>query len=186
MNRILFFLLLSAALLTIAACDSNGDDDDGGGLPGSNFSAEVSGAFNLSMTGSAGFAVGTNAQTGEQAFQVSMTGTSGSGAGAVISASVFGAGRPGTGTRSFISFDDLSGGTDPAGQLFGTFQFNSQTFLSDGGTMTITDSESNRVQGNFTMTASTFTGPGLPPAQTVTVTGEFDASGVEVTGGAGQ
>lgn len=174
-NSFKLLTLVAAVALLVAACDSNGDDDDNGGIPGDmGFTAEVSGALDLSLSGSAGFGVGTNTATGAQGFSLGMTSTSGNGAGAVVSIGSAGAGRPDEGTYSFVDFDGTS---DFEGQIIGTFQFNSETYLSDSGTLTITDSESNRLQARFTMTAST---SGLPPAQTITITGEFDAPGTEV------
>lgn len=179
MKRTFFTLIVSLFLvLGLSACDgdSNGDDNPGPGQGG--FSADVEGDLDLALSGTAGFGVGQNLDTGTQGFALAMTSTTGAGAGAVISFGIAGSGRPGSGTYSIVNY--LSGPSDIVGEVVGFLQFGGNTYVSTGGTFTVTGSSENNLEGRFTMTASTVTAEGLPPAMTITVDGEFDAFGVDV------
>lgn len=183
MKRTVFTFFVSLFLiLGFSACDSGGSDDDNPGPGANSFSAEVGGDLTLVLNGTAGFGAAQNLENGAEGFALGMTTTAGSGVGAVITLGIVDGGRPDEGTYSIANYANATGAQDLVGQVIGTFQFNGETYLSSGGTMRITDSSSNNLKGEFNMTAQTFTGEGLPPAQTITIEGAFDAFGVDLAG----
>lgn len=189
-TRSLGLLTLAFALLfSLSACDStdsNEDDDGPGDTPPETVSMSI-GGDDVEMN--AFFATGEDPDTGEQGFLIYLTEAddlSGDGSG-FQSGDAFGViGRlstqPGTGTYSFadIEFNDSD---DVLRDQFGFVYFegvgtqNQRIVLSNGGTLELTTSNSDRVAGTFDIdgAAVTFDGTGSSE-EDVTIEGSFDAS----------
>lgn len=168
----LFFTLL---VLFFAGCDSN-DPEDIDDIAGT-FEIEISGDINQTITGvQAAFGAGTNSQTGVTGFGLTMGATNGTAAQSI--SLVRQNGRPGTGNHTIANF---SLGSDPeeiANELFiGTFSTGSDVFYSTGGTLNITSSSENRLEGTINMTAQSILGS----MAEITVQGSFAAVGADIT-----
>ena len=168
----LFFTLL---VLFFAGCDSN-DPEEIDDIAGT-FEIEISGDINQTISGiQAAFGAGTNSQTGVSGFGLSMGATNGTAAQSI--SLVRQSDRPGTGNHAIANF---SLDTDPeeiANDLFiGTFSTGSDVFYSTGGTLNITSSSENRLEGSINMTAQSILGD---MAQ-ITIQGTFSAIGADIT-----
>lgn len=173
----MLILLLAVAL---PACDSNGGDDDDDQQFGT-FSLEISGDAELSMEGFAFFGEAEDPDTDEQVFVIYFSETADvSATDATWALLARTSGRPGTGSYTIV---DLNQGEDdiPDEEFMmmatvGATQATSVTYIADGGTLNISQSNSNRVQGSFTTTASGFN-LGTGEEINVTIEGSFDAFG---------
>ncbi len=168
-------LIFTLFLLVFAGCDSN-DPDEIESITGT-FEMEVSGDINQTITGiQAAFGVGNNAQTGVTGFGLNMGATNGSTAQSI--SLVRQNGRPGTGNHAIANFSAGSNPEDIDNDLFiGTFSTGSDVFYSTGGTLNITSSAENRLEGSINMTMQSILGS---MAQ-VTIQGTFTAVGAEIT-----
>lgn len=187
--RSLGLLTLAFALIfSLSACDStdsNEDDDGPGDTPPETVSMSI-GGDDIEMN--AFFATGEDPETGDQAFIIYLTEADDlSGGSGFQSGNAFGViGRltdqPDTGTYSFadIEFNDSD---DVLREQFGFVFFegvgtqNQRIVLSNGGTLELTTSNSNRVAGSFDINgaAITFDGTGASE-EDVSIEGTFDAS----------
>lgn len=196
-------LLLALVLsLTLVACDSGGSDggeDDGGGSPFANeFSFEVtestaSAARKSALTTLNGFSFffeGTDPETDSEAFVLYFTGedelSSSSSSQGLFGFAVRETLRPGTGTYSLISLDDedpgsnfgmvLLEGADDFGSGSGSFTW----YIADGGTVELTTSSDDQVEGQVSAQAMqvTFDGTGSDTTR-VTINGQFAAENGE-------
>ncbi len=168
-------LIFSLFLLLFAGCDSNSPDEPED-LFGT-FDIEISGDINQTITGvQAAFGSGTSVQAGVTGFGLNMGATDGSMAQTL--SLVRQSGRPGTGNHSIVNFTTETNPEDIANDVFiGTFSNGSDVFYSTGGTLNITSSSENRLEGNINMTMQSILGT---MAQ-VTVEGSFKAVGADVT-----
>ncbi|GAB5519633.1 MAG: hypothetical protein RhofKO_18840 [Rhodothermales bacterium] len=163
--QLLSSLILSLFLISASGCDSNGSDDpdDFAGT----YEATVSGAISQDYSGVSWFGASAQGQQTVDGFGVGM------GASVMTTNPVFSIAstqRPSEGTFSL-------GQTLDGGSLVATFSAGgAQVYISTSGTLRITRSTNDRLEGTFEFTA---TNP-LPGAGTVTVSGEFKAKGTDI------
>lgn len=187
MKTIRHYLLL-AALATLAACggdDNTGPDGNDGGSNSATFQMTLDGDIDHSMTGPVAFAgQPADPETETPALFAIGGGTAqedtpNSGAFAFFRENEA---RPGTGEYEIGSVDDENGDIFYAIIFTGTDE-TLRAWGSESGTLKITKSTSDRLEGSFTFTATggLITGPG---DETVTITGTFKAvhgSNVDLT-----
>ncbi len=170
MRTLPFVLLLM--LLLVSGCDSNGsngDDDDTQGQTGS-FTATVTGAVSASLQGTATFGASAAGQDSADGFGLVM------GSSSVNPEIVFGSAqpRPGTGTQTVINF--VESGSATSGQVFATYTRGTVVYGSVSGTLRLTESSDSEVAGTFEFEAINL----INPTETVTVSGSFDARGIDI------
>ena len=167
-----------AAVALLAAC--GGDDDsrtgtgpDGGAVLG-NFSATLAGDIGGSLTGYSAFA---SASSGEsQGFVLAMEDTlANSTASAAILFIKQTPSIPGVGAHDVVSFDD-----EAAGVKLGLFaavidaQGGEWICTATGGTINVSSSSAQRLQGSFNVAAECV-GIGSEEPQALTLSGSFDS-----------
>ena len=163
--QLLSSLLLSLFLLIASGCDSN-DGTDAEDFAGS-YEATVSGAISQEYSGVSWFGASVQGQQTLDAFGIGM-GTTVATTNPVFS--IASNQRPSEGTFTF-------GQTLDGGGVVATFSAGgAQVYISTSGTLRITRSTDDRLEGTFEFTA---TNP-LPGAGTVTVSGEFKAKGTNI------
>lgn len=184
-------LFVSALVLSLSACDSGGSNEE----------ESINNRFSLTVTENGGgaaakqatetlegfsfFATGTDQETGEQGFAVYMSddenfsqqnATSG-----LFGLAVRLSGLPGTGSYSVTEDGSvLEGGSDFALVLYKDFGSQSGTvYIANGGTIELTTSNNDRVEGTIDVQAEGFTFSGTT-GETVsaTITGSFTAKNV--------
>lgn len=178
MKKSFVLALLLALPLTLGAC---GDDDDPSGpeTPAEgSFSASISGDLDDSLDGLAYFGESTDPSTGETAWVLWLSTSESETSGKTLYFARYDD-RPGTGTYALtnVENDDLD-----TGEL-GSFYLDSSgqgaaIFGSTGGSLVITDSDDDRMEGTFTVqaTGTVFDGSTSSDGD-VTITGEFTAVG---------
>lgn len=167
--------------LTLVAC--GGDDDGVGPDPGEepvgSFSATISGDVSASLSGEAlhGETV-IDDETGDQGWVAVMGFQETETTSAIMLVRL--AGRPGPGT---YSLDDLTSGEGLDASEWGAFvvvatggQSIAFSGFSTTGTVTITSSSADHVEGSFTIQATGFAS-GSQTELSVTAQGEFEAVG---------
>lgn len=168
-------LLLCIALLLGTGCDSN-DPEDRVPVTGS-FTMTVSGDVNKTVNGSiATFGTGIGPAAGQSAFGLNLGSATD-----ILSMSRL-SGRPGTGSVTIQDvFDTNEEDWDPD-HLGATYLDESAgLYASTSGSVTITRSEENVIEGSF---AITLVNLDTNTTSTITLTGEFVAIGLEFpTGG---
>ena len=182
--------LLSLAfvlMLSLSACDStDSNDDDNGDTPPQTVSMSI-GGDDIEMN--AFFASGTDPETGEEGFLIYLTEagdlSDGSGfqTGAAFGIIGRSSSRPSTGNYSFMEAEFNETDEDLLREQFIFVYFqglggqDGRIVFSNGGSLELTTSNSNRVAGSFDIsgTATTFSGTEANEEQ-VSIEGNFDAS----------
>ena len=169
-------LLAVPAALLLAACGGSDSPSGPNENPGNagTFSGTVSGGLSKSVTGQAVF--GTSAAEGGFALVL----------GNENDGFIFGrdlAGIPAAGAYPVWNFDDESGEDMPTNAIGGVFGLTvggkDYVCSSTGGTLTISNSSSTRLQGTLNVTAACYTvGTETPVA--ITVAGQFSGVGGQV------
>jgi hypothetical protein len=160
---------IAAAAMLLAACSGS---DSTGPAQGGSYSASVSGDLTATLSGPAHF--GSDNSNGETIFAVVLG--SNTSAHLVVLASS-GATRPPAGTYDVVGLFDGEG-ADGWSALHMVGQGNQLvgSFLGVSGTVTITESNTQRVRGTFEYAAEGFIGgPNQNDEASISVTGEFDA-----------
>lgn len=176
-NRYLRGLAAVLALSLVAACS---DDEDGDGATGPDtsegtFTATVSGDVDASIQGEAAWGGATDPETGDQAWVVALGDESQN---AVLVVHI-GDDQP---NEQSYSLADITGTQDfeagTAALIVVTIDSSTLSVGSTGGSITVTSSSSDRVQGTFSITASgVLLENGMSTEVDVTISGEFDAVG---------
>lgn len=180
-KKSLTLALLLALPLTLAAC---GDDDETTG-PGDvvegTFSASLSGDLDESLDGVAFFGESTDPATGETAWVLWLSTTESETTGRTLYFARYDD-RPGTGTYSLANVETDDFQTGASGEV-GSFYLDTASdgaavFGSTGGSLVITESEGDRMEGTFTVQATGSIWDGSTTRDgDVTITGEFTAVG---------
>ena len=170
MSTLKFFLLLPlilAATVLLSACDSNDDADDS--LAPGRFEAEVSGSLEMDLDGLAGFATETDSTEGP-VFSIALIDPE-----SQNSVILVGRGQPAKRTYTLTSPDDEEA---ESGALFfvSISEDEGEFYASTGGSLTLTDVSSSRLQGRFSFTAVN----AFDEDDTLTLRGTFNASVGEV------
>ncbi|NBC85259.1 MAG: hypothetical protein GVY25_03610 [Bacteroidetes bacterium] len=176
--RGLFLLFIGGCFTLLTACDSGGSE---GGEPiESSYSFSASGSVaNASFDGEARWAVNAAVQD-EDGFGINFSGSDGTDQGFLVS----GGTRPEPGTYSVRDVQDAN--TDlTASKDLGFYFIDGQSdtsiqYLSNSGTVTITESTADRVKGEIDI-VTTRVNPlaGNQQETTATLTGTFDATYAE-------
>ncbi|MEZ4701789.1 MAG: hypothetical protein R2834_15735 [Rhodothermales bacterium] len=164
-------LTLLLLLAVFAGCDSADDATDPENQLGS-YEFTVSGDVSRTLTGPiAQFGAATDPSTGVSGFGLSF-----GNAGSEYVAITRQGSQPGAGTHPIATFDTSTGELGPD-EFIATYYTGGQVFVSSGGTLTLSKSDNNRMEGTISFTATS-----LLPTQpgTVTVTGNFAAVGIAV------
>ncbi len=166
-------LLVLPLVFVFTGCDSAEDKSDPEDQLGS-YELTVSGSVQRTLSGPvAQFGAASDPSTGVSGFGLSF-GNAGSDYVAITRKGS----RPGTGSHTIATFD-MTAEDLPDDQFIATYYSGStQVFVSNGGTLTLTRSDDDRIEGTITFTATS-----LLPTQpgNVTVTGEFVAVGLDIT-----
>lgn len=162
----LFASLSLLALPALVGCDSSDDEDVAG-----SFQLEVSGALEDAYSGRAAFARETDPETGE-VFAIGLFNAQDEQDVVVL----VGKGAPARKTYEVS--------TEETGEAAAFYAVRLQAeegafFMADGGTFTLTDVRSDRLEGRLEITAVSV----LDETQTITLSGTFDAEQGEVEGG---
>ncbi len=178
-ERISTFSLVAMLVLALAACDSNSANDDDDDRPFASFRMDVAGDAETSMDGFAFFGEAQDPETGENVFVIYFSETQD----VTTQAQKYAfmgrnSGRPAVGSYSIVDLDqeDEDIPNDEFVMVASLGETQAITYLSEGGVLTITESSSSRLEGDFEINASGFDftdGQELD----VTIEGSFDAVG---------
>ena len=174
-NKIAKAFCLTLALFVLSGCDSNETDDP----------QDATGSFQLTITGAttetisgdqAGFGAASNPQTGISGFSLTIGGNT---AGGQQLTFLRKGGRTEAGAYAVLSVDantdfDALG----AEEIFAIFSSGTDVFYSNGGTLSITESSSSRIEGTLNITAISL----LDPNVGVYIIGSFTAVGLDIGG----
>lgn len=173
-NGILALTVLAVGTL---ACDDGTSTEEEEVFAGS-FSATVTGDFQASYEGEGFFGESTDPETGETVWIVYLISDGESSQADAALYFVRYAARPGPGTYDLDDAGDENfGAGDMSAMLIGSTEDSSLFVHSTGGSLTITESSSGRVEGTFSIDAAgvVLTG-GEQSEVTVTIAGEFDVA----------
>ncbi len=168
----LVIFLLLPLFVGLAGCDSGDTAEEQEDQLGS-YELTVSGSVQRTLSGPvAQFGAASDPATGITGFGLSF-----GNAGTDYVAITRKGSRPGTGSHTIATFDS-SAEDLPDNQFIATYNSSSQVFVSNGGTLTITRSDDDRIEGTISFTATS-----LIPTQPgdVTISGEFVAVGLDIT-----
>lgn len=178
-------LLALALVLGLTACDSGGSNDDNNGSTSPETVSMSIGGAEVELN--AFFASGTDPETGEEGFLIYLTEASDlSGGSGFQTGDAFGiigraSTRPVTGTYTFMDADFNETDEDLLRDQFIFVYFeglggeDGRIILSDGGTLELTTSNSDRVAGTFDIDATTATFTGSE--ESISIAGSFNAPG---------
>jgi hypothetical protein len=165
MNRVVRILALTLAAVILACGDSSNPSNQG------SFTASITGDLTSSLTGRAVFGVGT--QGSNQGFVIALERQGSSQIDRdVIVVGRLNTQRPGEGTYPIVSCAGGACGNDDfdAGYVFYRTSGESGLFLSESGTLTITESSAEQIVGTMT-----FDAPSALSMDQITITASFTA-----------
>lgn len=179
MTRLFATILALPLVAGLAGCE--GDDNGTPTEPTTGtFSATVSGAINEEIDGVAFFGESTDPETGETGWVLWLSTSEQQSAGNTLYFFRLGD-RPGTGTYPLADLEEDDYEDGDLGALYNSVNQDGSggaTFISTGGTLTVSASSSGGMEGSFDIQAfgTVFSG-GTATQGTVTIEGSYDAIG---------